>query len=259
MKAEPNTIPRECSGNLNDVSSAHRAEVNHEHGSKANSTLTAPDNATKGSRWSPNLRKFRRNKTCKGEDINSTNMQKAMELGDYRKIETRKDSLPPLEEMSTFSDDIQGDFKNLRRLENELLISTRKSRAVSMDCQQLMRTTEHRPTLQKEHRKISKSNPSLSTSSTKSGDEKFYIRLAMVSAVEELQSGGLFKSKESRKEFADLTVEDVESFNTVVNHRDNLERRGAVCETFPKEGVVLKRTLLELERVRNMMMTGEDF
>ena len=78
------------------------------------------------------------------------------------------------------------------------------------------------------------------------------IKLAIVSAVEELQERGC--NSKNIEEFSHLTPNHVNILNTVASHRDIRGRRCAVCETHPQEEKIINRILLELQRIRNMML-----
>ena len=105
---------------------------------------------------------------------------------------------------------------------------------------------------------------SLSTTSAKfmnsdtpqDSDDVSLMKLAIVSAVEELQDVGC-RSK-NIEEFFDLTPNHVDIMSTVASHKDDRGRRCAVCQTHPQEEVIINRILLELQRIRNMMLLAED-
>ena len=82
------------------------------------------------------------------------------------------------------------------------------------------------------------------------------IKLAIVSAVEELQKS-VCRSRDT-EEFSDLTPNHVDVLRTVASHKDARGRRYAVCVTHPREEKIIKRILLELRRIRNMMLLAND-
>ena len=84
-----------------------------------------------------------------------------------------------------------------------------------------------------------------------SKDDSFYIELAIISALEELQGEGCMSAPV--ESIQGMTKEDVANLNSITVKRDKSGRRMAVCETFPEEGLIVKETLYQLQRLRNML------
>ena len=82
------------------------------------------------------------------------------------------------------------------------------------------------------------------------------IKLAIVSAVEDLQDVKCLSK--TIEEFSDLTPNHVDIMSTVASHTDIRGRRCAVCETYPREETIINRILLEVKRIRNIMLLVED-